>query len=639
MEKFISIVLFLLSFNFCSTAQISCNGVWGQYLVNQTFGQGDPTAVWYGPLNTYAPGASTSTTFVGTAGPVGGTLSDGFSGLAKVPSASNQGNWVNTTDHTGNTNGLMFLINAPSTAATVFFEYTMDNLCPNTTLKLSVWILNANVSTLTSNPTYQYPNMTLRAIDANTSAVLGTSESGNVPADAAWHQYSVVFNNGATTTVTLQLVNNSVGSGFGNDLAIDDITIQPCVPESHILPKLDTTICQGSSLNFNAQVINSPYNPAEYQFQYSSDGGVTWLDQGAPGAGTNYTFDPAGLGAGNYLLRYKTGPQGTTGNNNCVAISDTAIVRVLSFPQVTLNESVCLGSTFNFYGRELGLSGTYDTLIKSGPADVCGTFVTLNLTARPLPDVRIAGADRHDLCTGDTLTLQAAAPAAGTTYQWLRSGAAIPGETGDQYYTGQGGEFYLAGRLNGCADTSARVQVTERPLPLASILNNNQPACAYDTLQFRAQGASAGCLYQWSPASAFRMLSGDEGISVSGIFEVPTTVTLTAYSSYGCHAADSTIALVHPCCEVFVPTAFSPNGDALNDYFTPVPEPGQIILSLKIFDRYGKLVYNNGNYRKGWDGNYANGEQAASGVYMYYLQYTCSDHKNYERKGDLTLIR
>ncbi len=39
-------------------------------------------------------------------------------------------------------------------------------------------------------------------------------------------------------------------------------------------------------------------------------------------------------------------------------------------------------------------------------------------------------------------------------------------------------------------------------------------------------------------------------------------------------------------------------------YFNPRLQPGQILLEMKIFDRYGKLVYNNENLKKGWDGRY-----------------------------------
>lgn len=384
MKKLTSVISLLFLLTLPASAQ--CTGTWGAPLVSQNFGQGDATNIWYGPLATYAPGTSTSTTFVGATGPAGGQLSDGYSGLAKVPSASTQGNWVSTTDHTGNLYGLMFLINAPSTAATVFFEYTMDNLCPNTTLKLSVWILNVNESSLTTNPTYQYPNMTLQAVDPVTNVVLGSSPSGNVPADATWHQYSIIFNNASSTSVKLKLINNSVGSGYGNDLAIDDITVQPCVPISSVLPKLDTLICQNITLSFNASVTASPYNPAEYLWQYSTDGGTTWLNQGVAGTNTNYTFATSALSPGTYWIRFKTGPQGSTNNNNCIAISDTSIVTISEPPVVPVINYIthyCTGTPFTPFTIISGTNITwYETIGGVGSAipPVVNTDVPGNYT-------------------------------------------------------------------------------------------------------------------------------------------------------------------------------------------------------------------------------------------------------------------
>jgi gliding motility-associated-like protein len=634
---YISTLLVILLYT-PSTAQISCSGVWGQNIINQTFGQGNATNSWYGPLNTYANGASTSTIFVGAAGPMGGQLSDGHSGLVKTPSVSTQGNWINVSDHTGNANGLMFLINAPSTASTVFFEYPMDNLCPNTTLKLSVWILNVNDPSITSVPTYQYPNMTLNAIDPATNVVLGSSTSGNVAADQLWHQYSVVFNNGLSSSVKLQLVNNSVGSGYGNDLAIDDITVQPCIPLTHILPKTDTAICKGGTLNFNASVINSPYNPAEYQWQVSNDGGITWVNQGPASGNVNLNFNSVPLAPGIYMLRFITGPQGTTNNTNCGAISDTSLIEVMARPHNIINESMCLGSTYNFFGRDIGFPGTYDTLIKSGPNDLCGTLTTLNLTTKPLPDIRIVS-NNIDLCEEDHIALKLLAPSAGAGYQWIKNDVLIPGETGTEYIASTGGIYHVSGTLNGCESISERIVVNERPLPIVSIVNENGTSCSYDTLSFKTGNESPTYFYNWFPEKAFRNITGSDGPLVMGTFDENTIVRLTIYTSYGCHATDSTIAIVHPCCEVFTPTAFSPNTDGLNDFFNPVLEPGQILLSMKVFDRYGHMVYNNGDIKKGWNGNYINGEPATNGVYMYQLQYTCSDNKPYYRKGDISLIR
>lgn len=53
-----------------------------------------------------------------------------------------------------------------------------------------VWILNTNSASQTTNPTYQYPNMTLNAIDAVTNTLPGSSASGNVPARAPFAQHN-----------------------------------------------------------------------------------------------------------------------------------------------------------------------------------------------------------------------------------------------------------------------------------------------------------------------------------------------------------------------------------------------------------------------------------------------------------------
>lgn len=314
-----------------ASAQNICNGTWSSPVINLTFGQGNNTDNWYGPLQDYAPGVSTSTTFVGLAGPGNSGLEDGYSGLVKTP-VTGRPEWVSHTDHTGNSNGLMFLINAPSTAATVFFEYTMSNLCPNTSMRLSVWVLNADsytVQATTCGASTQYPNLTLQIIDPKTNTILGVSSTGNVPLDEAWHQYSVDFNNGNNSSVKLQVINNSVGSGCGNDLALDDITVQLCQPVSLLLPRLDTIIYQNDSLPMTAEVMddNDVFRNKEYRWEYSTDSGVNWLPLTQPEPDSLYTFH--GIALGFYWVRYIVGSEGQTDRPYCVAYSEPSKISVL----------------------------------------------------------------------------------------------------------------------------------------------------------------------------------------------------------------------------------------------------------------------------------------------------------------------
>lgn len=95
-------------------------------------------------------------------------------------------------------------------------------------------------------------------------------------------------------------------------------------------------------------------------------------------------------------------------------------------------------------------------------------------------------------------------------------------------------------------------------------------------------------------------------------------------------------------CDLFAPNAFSPNGDGLNDYFKPVTlngcVPEQYIL--RIFDRFGSLVYiSYSENDPGWDGS-LNNKQMPAGVYFYQFLFRDSyTGKEFYYKGDFTLIR
>ncbi|MGV2451705.1 UNVERIFIED_CONTAM: hypothetical protein POZ17_15025, partial [Ralstonia mannitolilytica] len=240
----------------------------------------------------------------------------------------------------------------------------MNDLCPNTTLKLSIWILNVNAPG-TCSPHYQFPNLTLRAIDVATGNILGSSATGNMPIDSNWKEFHIIFNNASSSSVKLQVVNNSVGNGCGNDLAIDDITVSPCIP-SIITPVPDNNgiLCpnQNSIVNFTATLTGNSYTTAEYQWQYSADSGTTWVNDGVPTTNPNYIFNSSGLPSGEYWIRFKVGPQGSSMNSQCNATSSTSIVTI-GVPPITHDTSLnsCSDTdtaVFNLKDAEGSISST-----------------------------------------------------------------------------------------------------------------------------------------------------------------------------------------------------------------------------------------------------------------------------------------
>lgn len=88
-----------------------------------------------------------------------------------------------------------------------------------------------------------------------------------------------------------------------------------------------------------------------------------------------------------------------------------------------------------------------------------------------------------------------------------------------------------------------------------------------------------------------------------------------------------------------IPTAFSPNQDGMNDYFIPVTDLGQTIISFIVYNRFGNAVYQHTKGSHGWDGKHNGGQDADIGAYIYMMIYECSDNKVYSRRGDVVLIR
>ena len=87
---------------------------------------------------------------------------------------------------------------------------------------------------------------------------------------------------------------------------------------------------------------------------------------------------------------------------------------------------------------------------------------------------------------------------------------------------------------------------------------------------------------------------------------------------------------------LFIPNAFTPNGDGINDYWNiPYLDIG-FEADVKIFNRWGGLVYHASAAKVSWNGNLNNIPQP-SGVYIYVI--TFKDHTLPEIKGALTLIR
>jgi len=120
--------------------------------------------------------------------------------------------------------------------------------------------------------------------------------------------------------------------------------------------------------------------------------------------------------------------------------------------------------------------------------------------------------------------------------------------------------------------------------------------------------------------------------------------SVTATTQWGCVAKDS-VKITLQCVQgnVFIPTAFTPNKDGLNDTFYPLGKGIKIVKRFVIYNRAGQVIFEKANFNlndksAGWKGMF-NGYEAPSGVYVYAIELLCDTDETFAQKGTVTLIR
>jgi len=146
---------------------------------------------------------------------------------------------------------------------------------------------------------------------------------------------------------------------------------------------------------------------------------------------------------------------------------------------------------------------------------------------------------------------------------------------------------------------------------------------------------------QWNPTG---ILSCDTCLTTTIQSTGDATFQLTIIHNNGCIATAVINIIVIPETKVFIPNAFSPNGDGMNDYFTLFANDQVVeILELSIFDRWGEHVFQQYNFEPnvpviGWDGRFR-GRKVPNGVYIYFAEIRFADGTTEIFRGDVTLLR
>ncbi len=115
------------------------------------------------------------------------------------------------------------------------------------------------------------------------------------------------------------------------------------------------------------------------------------------------------------------------------------------------------------------------------------------------------------------------------------------------------------------------------------------------------------------------------------------TVTLAAVNNYGCIDTALLNLKIKEDFAFFIPSAFSPGGDGLNEYFGP-QGIGITDFTMNIYDRFGEIIYTTTDLSAPWDGKVIS-KPAPEGVYVYWIQISDVGGEKHQYTGKITLIR
>lgn len=549
----------------------------------------------------------------------------------------------------------------------------------------SVVLKNANVfckpqAVIVSSNSCMYNPTLFFANNIGSSAIVGYNWDPNYPAStvqAATPLNTTTSNQGGNYLYSTDGIKNIVvvvtnGDGC-KDTIIKSVTVYP-VPTTVFNA---SSVCKNDSTTFTStSTVNAPDNIVQYQWDYNNDGVYEKT------SATNiqrYTYSFVYKGDA-YLI--------TTSNHGC---KDTALAPVEVYPLPATNmefNNVCYGTAVNFintstvgYGSIVASNWKYtftDSALTIGTAPTSFTFAQPNyytvlltatsnygcknsrlkiVTVYPTPVVdfnALSVKDCAPFCVtqnNNTIINATIVPTTVTSYVWyFGTGDSSNAKTPLYCYASSNNNtsklytvMLKAESDYGCVSTAIKTNYIEvLPKPVAAFVATPTNAVLSTNLIELVDKSIYGNVITWdygvpylplnTSAPAYQAISYND----SGNF----VITQYVQNKFGCTDTAYQPILIIKDYNVFVPTAFTPNDDGLNDYFMP-KSFGITTFNLLIFNRWGDVVAKiNETTLKGWDGlDDRTYEKCKQDVYLWKLNYTTLRGNSGETNGRVTLVR
>lgn len=626
-KSFNLFLFFLLIIPTSRTLAQTCSGSLGDPVINQTFGAGSN------------PGAALSGSITNMSYTTDKCPEDGYYTIANSLTNSCYSTWHNvTSDHTGDPNGYMMIVNA-SYQPSIFFTQTANGLCPSTTYEFSAYILNL-ITLAASNPTVIKPNITF-SVETSSGQVLKTYNTGDIPFTASpqWNKYGTYFTTPAgVTNVVVKMTNNAPG-GNGNDLILDDIAFRACGPIvqtgfGNLTSTAPQSICEGSSASYSLQAsVGTGYNNPFLQWQVNK-GNAGWTNI-AGQTSTTFNLNISNAQTGFYQYRLAVGEGENILSPTCNVSSEPLTITVNALPvaQAPAIQTVCEsdaltltatgGASYTWSGPGISSTNQNPLVVNNVTFANAGTYTVVATSAsgcnsapvqtmvKVVPKVVAVVGNSPTICAGESTRLSASG---GLYYKWTPSDGLDHDDIANPVASPAQTTTYMVKVSNdGCYDDTKSVTVTVNQNPVA---NAGGDKVLFEGQQVQLNGSIAGdkiTNYYWTPTTG---LDNPNSITPNASPKDNITYTFNVVSQTCGTSTSSVFVRVYK--KITIPNAFTPNNDGINDFWdidALITYPSCLV---SVFDRNGQKVYQSIGYPKPWDGT-RNGAPLPTGTYYYII--------------------
>jgi gliding motility-associated-like protein len=217
--------------------------------------------------------------------------------------------------------------------------------------------------------------------------------------------------------------------------------------------------------------------------------------------------------------------------------------------------------------------------------------------------------------------------------QWYKDGRAIPGATSRRYRVPQSGTYYaVLSNSDGCTATT-----DEQPIvidvPRKGIRYPDEYAVINFPLPLEARQFGANAV--WTPSTYLNTAN-----SYTPTFKGPVDqlYLINITTEAGCLTVDTLQVKAIESVEIYVPTAFTPNNDGLNDNLRPILRGVKELRYFRVYNRWGQVVYDTRSDMPGWNGVFKGSVQGTQ-VVVWMAEGVGVDGQVHRRKGYSTLVR